>query len=84
MFQADLRVFHGLPHVCMSGQFLGLDQRGTVPDQPRNVAVPACRVEVRNPLRRLVSAALLLQLLPVPLQRDVNRENARLRRNSLL
>ena len=70
--------------VCISGQLLGLDQRGTVQDQPRDLALPTCCVEVRDPLRRLVSAALLLQLFPVPLQRDFNRDDANLRRNSLL
>nr|WP_231871428.1 hypothetical protein [Planctomyces sp. SH-PL62] len=55
-------VFHRHPHVGVPGQLLGFHQRGAVPEQPGDVAVPAGRVEIGDAVRRFVGDADALQI----------------------
>ena len=55
-------VFHRHPHVGVPGQLAGLDERGAVPEQPGDVAVPPGGMEIGDALGCLVWDADSLQI----------------------
>ncbi|MEZ6069506.1 MAG: hypothetical protein R3C10_04350 [Pirellulales bacterium] len=60
--ETDVGVLHRHPHVAVPGQLPGLNQLDAAQQQPRDVRVPASRVEVGDPFIGLIGDARLFEI----------------------